>query len=74
MSPALAGLMAAGCVLVGLLAVPALRDQGPLDRFAEPGWDPTAPAGRSSVVAKLVARLAALLGPRSMSALSAGRR
>lgn len=74
MTPALAGLMAAGCVLVGLLAVPALRDQGPLERFAEPGFDPAAPAGRSSLVGKLVARLSAALGPRSLGALSSRRR
>lgn len=74
MTPTLAGLLAAGCVLVGLLAVPALRDQGPLDRFAEPGFDPAAPAGRSSLLAKLVARLSAALGPRSLGALGVRRR
>lgn len=73
MTPTLAGLMAAGCVLVGLLAVPALRDQGPMDRFAEPGFGTDAD-GRKSLVAKLVAWLSGLLGPRGMRTLSARRR
>lgn len=71
MTPLLAGTLASLCAAVGLLAVPMLRDRGPLERFESPG-DPA--AGNRSFVKALVERLAAGLGPRAMRALNTGRR
>ena len=72
-TPFLAGLMASGCVLVALLALPALRDRGPLDRFdAIDGDDAASRGGRP--LTRLVERLAASLGPRTARALTERRR
>jgi tight adherence protein C len=73
-TPGLAGLLASACVALGLLAVPMLRDAGPVDRF-DPHDDPAAGgAARSGPLARLVERLASLLGPRAMRGLSGRRR
>ncbi len=72
LTPAMAGLMASGCVLAGLLAVPGLRDPGPMDRFD--AGDVDGGDGRSSVVVALVERLAKRLGPSALRGLNSGRR
>ena len=72
-TPGLAGLLASACVALGLLAIPMLRDAGPVDRFG-PADDP-GPGGPSrGPLARLVERLAARLAPRTMRALSPRRR
>jgi tight adherence protein C len=67
-TPALAGLLASLCVGVGLLALPLLLDRGPLDRLSERTGVRVA-SRRRSIVARLVERLAALLGPRLVTQL-----
>lgn len=72
LTPALAGLLASGCLAVGLLAIPMLRDRGPLDRFEGP--DDSAQERNRSLLKALVERLAAILGPRAVRGLNAARR
>jgi tight adherence protein C len=61
-SPALAGLMAMTCVLVGLLGVPLLLDRGPIDRLqSRAGADPRP---RRWFGARLVSWMMIRLGPR----------
>ena len=71
-TPGLAGGLASACVLLGMLAVPMLRDRGPLDRFD--AFEDEEAGGRRSLVRALVERLAARFGPRGARALTAQRR
>jgi tight adherence protein C len=61
-TPALAGGLAALCVCIGLLGVPMLLDQGPLERLA--GRAGAGTARRRSLVARVGEALAGRLGPR----------
>jgi len=70
-TPLLAGGLASLCVMVGLLAVPMLRDRGPLDRFEAPD---DVDGGNRSLLRGLVERLATALGPRALRGLNASRR
>jgi tight adherence protein C len=71
MTPALAGLLASCAVGVGLLAIPGLRHQGPVDRLSTGA---TEARGRRSLLRGIVESLAAKLGPRVLPALRASRR
>ena len=69
MTPLLAGLLAAGCATLALLAVPLLLDRGPTERFAlEQG-----PA-RGSILRKLVESLSLRFGPRLSAGMPLPRR
>jgi tight adherence protein C len=70
LTPALAGLMACGFVVLGLLAVPMLRDRGPAGRFLED----TGGGARGPLLPGLVDRLARALAPRAVRALNERRR
>ena len=59
MTPLLAGLLAAACVSVALLAVPMLLDRGPVDRLAARTGAETAGGRRRSLLRRLIERLAA---------------
>ena len=62
------------CLMVGLAAVPMLRDQGPVERLGGRIGGVREPNARRSVIARLVAALAARLGPRLAPSLRASRR
>jgi tight adherence protein C len=70
--PLLFGGLAAFFVAIGLLAIPMLRDEGPVERLG--GGGRREPTERTSVTAKLVENLAARLGPRLAPSLRASRR
>lgn len=71
--PALFGGLAVLCLSVGLLAIPMLRDQGPVERLGA-GIGAREVAQRRSMIARLVDALAVRLGPRLTPGLRAGRR
>ena len=62
------------CLMIGLAAVPMLRDQGPVERLGGRIGGVREPNARRSVIAKLVAALAGRLGPRLAPSLRASRR
>jgi len=72
LTPLMAGGLAALAVAVGLAGVPLLRDRGPLDRLALSGGGPE--RDRRSLLARLVGRMAAALGPRVAPSLRARQR
>ncbi len=70
-TPLMAGGLASLSVLVGVFAVPLLRDRGPIDRLE----DRTSERGRrGSLVRRLVEWLAARLGPRLAPSMRASKR
>ena len=71
--PALFGALAVLCLAVGLLAIPMLRDQGPMERLGA-GMGVREVVQRRSLVARLVEALAARLGPRLAPSVRASRR
>jgi len=71
--PALLGGMAAFFVALGLVAVPMLRDRGPVERLGA-SIGAREVTQRRSLIAQLVERLAARLGPRLAAGLRTGRR
>ena len=62
------------CLMIGLAAVPMLRDQGPVERLGGRIGGVREANERRSVIAKLVAALAGRLGPRLAPSLRASRR
>jgi tight adherence protein C len=62
------------CLMVGLAALPMLRDQGPVERLGGRIGGVREQNERRSVIAKLVSALAARLGPRLAPSLRASRR
>lgn len=73
MTPALAGLLASSAVAVGLLAIPALLDRGPVERLDARVGD-GAGGRRQSMLRRLVESLAVKLAPRAMRSLRASSR
>lgn len=70
--PAVFGGLAALCIALGLLAVPMLRDKGPVERLG--GRIGVREAGaRRSLVAQLVEGLSTRLGPRIAPSMRANR-
>lgn len=59
---------------LGLLAIPMLRDEGPVERLGGRIGGVSEPAERSSLSARLVESLAARLGPRLVSSVRSTRR
>jgi tight adherence protein C len=72
--PALYGALAALFLGLGLLAIPMLRDEGPVERLGGRAGGSRAHEQRRSIVARLVNDLAARLGPRLAPSLRASRR
>jgi tight adherence protein C len=70
-TPVMAGGLAALCVLVGLLAIPMLRDRGPIDRLQSRVVDGGERHGRFR---RLIEWLATRLGPRLAPAMRASKR
>ena len=72
--PYLLGGLTVLCLMVGLAALPMLRDQGPVERLGGRIGGVREANERRSVIAKLVSALAARLGPRLAPSLRASRR
>jgi tight adherence protein C len=72
--PALYGALTAFFLGLGLLAIPMLRDEGPVERLGGRIGGVREPARRRSVVARLIEHLAARLGPQLAPSLRASRR
>jgi tight adherence protein C len=72
--PALYGLLAAFFCGLGLLAIPMLRDEGPVERLGGRAGGSGNARERHSVVMQLVNGLAARLGPRLAPTMRASRR
>jgi tight adherence protein C len=70
-TPVLAGGLAALCVLIGLLAIPLLRDRGPIDRLQARVTDGGPRRGR---LIRLIEWLAGKLGPRLAPAMRVTKR
>jgi tight adherence protein C len=71
--PALLGGLAALCIALGLLAIPMLRDRGPMERLGG-GIGAREATQRQSMTRRLVEGLAARLGPRLALSLRSSRR
>jgi tight adherence protein C len=71
-TPMLAGMLAMAAAGVGIAGIPMLRDRGPLDRLVSRTGAPE--DERTSIVRRLVLRLAAVLGPRVAPSLRARQR
>jgi tight adherence protein C len=71
--PVLFGGLAALCLALGLLAIPMLRDQGPMERLGA-GIGAREATQRQSVTRRLVEALAVRLGPRLTLSLRSSRR
>src|SRR4051794_24240739 len=72
--PLVFGALTVLCLTVGLLAIPMLRDEGPVERLGGRAGAPSEPTERQSVTAKLVETLAVRLGPVLAPSLRASRR
>jgi len=72
--PALYGALTALFLGVGLVAIPMLRDQGPVERLGGRIGGAREPEQRRSVLARLVNHLAGRLGPQLAPSLRASRR
>ena len=72
--PIVFGALTVLCLAVGLLAIPMLRDEGPMERLGGRAGGASEPTERHSVTAKLVENLAARLGPVLAPSLRASRR
>jgi tight adherence protein C len=72
--PLLFGALTVLCLAVGLLAIPMLRDEGPMERLGGRVGGVAEPTERHSVTAKLVETLAVRLGPMLAPSLRASRR
>ncbi len=72
--PALFGALAALCIGLALLAIPMLRDAGPVERLGGRVGGLREPERRRSVLARLVNHMASRLGPRLAPTLRASRR
>ena len=70
-TPLLAGFLAALCVAIGLLAIPLLRDRGPIDRLQARASEGGARHGR---LRRLIEWLAGKLGPRLAPAMRSSKR
>jgi tight adherence protein C len=72
--PLLFGALTVLFLVIGLAAIPMLRDAGPVERLGGRIGGVRETAERTSVTAKLVEALAARLGPRLAPSLQASRR
>ncbi len=72
MNPALAGLLAACAVGIGLAGIPMLRDRGPVDRLGLGGGSDG--GRRGPLTRRVFERVAAFLGPRVVPAIRGSRR
>jgi tight adherence protein C len=72
--PLVFGALTVLCLAVGLLAIPMLRDEGPVERLGGRADGVSEATERSSITAKLVETLAARLGPVLAPSLRASRR
>jgi tight adherence protein C len=72
--PLLFGALTVLCLAVGMLAIPMLRDVGPVERLGGRVGGVSEPTERHSVTAKLVETLALRLGPLLAPSLRASRR
>jgi len=72
MTPLFAGVGAAGCMLVALLAVPMLLDRGPIDRLQDTGGRDRGAEG--SALRRLFLWLTTRLGPRITPRMRASKR
>ena len=72
--PLLFGLLTVLCLVVGLAAIPMLRDAGPVERLGGRVGGMREHTERTSVTAKLVEAMAARLGPSLAPSLRSGRR
>lgn len=73
MSPETYGLLASAALAVGLLAIPGLLHQGPVERLSARVGTADA-GGRRSLIGRIVESLAARLGPKIAPTLRAARR
>jgi tight adherence protein C len=71
-TPLFAGLAAAGCMVLGLLAVPMLLDRGPIERLQDSGGRDRGADG--SALRRLFLWLTTHLGPRITPRMRASRR
>ena len=72
--PLLFGLLTVLCLVLGLAAIPMLRDAGPVERLGGRVGGMREHTERTSVTAKLVEAMAARLGPSLAPSLRSGRR